>query len=168
MEEEALQLQDLVPPEPLLRDPGLPLWVWLSIALGVVLLAWLAVRLLGRKAATPPPLADFHAQAYREALGTIEEAAQLDSREAATRISGALRHYLAVVCGDPSLYETHEEFLARHQALADFSAEAREQTATTFAHLAQLKYDKDRSGEPAELSRRGAALLENLHQQRAA
>lgn len=168
MEGDALQLRDLVPAEPLLSHPGLPWWAWALIGAGTTLLILAVVGLVRRKKRqSPPPLPVDADLAYREAVGVIEESAGLPQREAAMRASGAIRLYLAKVCEDPSLYETHEEFLARHQSLERFPETTREQVSMLLTQLAALKYDRPVSPEAhADFAERPLAVLRQLHQQR--
>lgn len=161
----ALQLQDIVPAEPLLQQPGLPWEVWALVSFCSLLLGYLLLRFITRKKPPVPPNFQLANQAaYRDAMIRLKDAATMSLDDAATVTSGTLRHYLSQVCGDPSLFETHEEFLARHQALNAYPEDIRRQVSHTFSQLAQLKYDKDRYGEPSKLSRDGCALLEVLHQ----
>ena len=92
----------------------------------------------------------------------------LQAQEAATRISGAIRLYLATVCGDSSLFETHEEFLGRHQALQNFPEETRSQVSTILCQLAAMKYARPDSPEASSLGAQSRAVIDQLHQQVAA
>jgi len=168
MEDDPFQLRDLVPADPLLREPGLPWWAWALLVVGGLLLILLAVALFRRGGAPPARPGPDPEAAFREASEALDRAAGLPSREAATASSEAIRRYLATVCGDPSLFETHEEFLARHHALDDFPAEVREHVSTLFCRLAALKYDKDRSGSTPEMIEGSLFVLRQLHQQRPA
>jgi hypothetical protein len=170
MESDDLQLRDLAPAEPFLQPPGWPWWAWLLaglVALSAVILVIAIAR--RKKAATPPDLRLRAESAYRKACEGIEQAGATGGvQEAATACSTAVRGYLATVCGDPSLFETHEEFLARHQALESYPAEMRERVSTGFSRLAELKYGKDRKGEIAAVTDESRRLLDQLHQQRPA
>ena len=65
--------------------------------------------------------------------------------------------------GDPALFETHEETLARHDALARFDESARTTAAGGFARLAALKYDSHPpAGDPAGVLADARALLATL------
>ena len=64
----------------------------------------------------------------------------MSARDAAVQSSLILRQYLAVAAGDPALFETHEEYLSRHQALQAFSEDARSAAGLGFSRLAAIKY----------------------------
>jgi hypothetical protein len=68
------------------------------------------------------------------------------------------------VAGDPSLFETHEEFLARHDGLLAFRSEARTAAQSGFSRLAALKYAPvTPSIAPTEVVADARTLLETLH-----
>lgn len=164
--DDALVLRDLVPAEPLLPDAGFPLWAWCFIAAGVLLLGILAWYLARRQ--RPIGMVDprkAKEEAYRRAVAELEASSGGQTmQEAATRVSVALRRYLAVASGDPALFETHEEFVARHESLAKYPEELRQTTAEGFSHLARLKYGREANGDPAALSSSARQLLDRLHQ----
>ena len=171
MTDDKLQLRDVVPAEPLLSHPGLPWWAWTASGVGVALLVGLAVLLVVRHRRTAFSGAEpvDREQAHREAVAAIEECVGLPRREAALRASGAIRLYLAKVCEDPSLYETHEEFLARHQALQRFPETTREQILMLLSRLAAEKYDQPGiSAAPPDFPEQPLSVLRQIHQQSAA
>jgi len=163
---DTFELKAPVPAEPLLPDPGLPLWAWGLIGLAAVGLIAALVMLLKRKKPgfIDPNLA--REEAYRRAKAELEAAPGGTMQAAATKVSIALRRYLAVASGDPALFETHEEFVARHQSLAAYPEELRQATAEGFSHLARLKYGREASGDPATLYSSAQQLLDRLHQHR--
>ena len=55
--------------------------------------------------------------AFAEACAAMAAISTADVRDAAVLSSLILRKYLATAAGDPALFETHEEFVARHDAL---------------------------------------------------
>lgn len=170
MEPDDLQLRDLAPAEPFLQSPGWPWWVWAVGALAGLALVILVIIICRRKKTAQPPDLKLRAEkAYREALGEIERAGTLQvAQDAATACSSALRRYLSTVCGDPSLFETHEEFLARHKALESFPSEVRDSVSSNFNRLAALKYGKSSNTEIPSLAEDGRGLLDQLHQQKTA
>ena len=113
------------------------LWAWTLIAFGVLLLAWLLIRKRKQKHSLP----NLRLRAYREALASLEKMPAISSPVAlATGLSLTLRHYLAAAFQEPSLFETHEEFLARHNALATLPESIRQSIGSYFQQLARYKY----------------------------
>lgn len=160
-------LRDPVPAEPLLPDPGLPLWAWGLIGLlAVALIAGLIALIRRRKPVGMVNPEAVREEAFRRAMVELEGGAGETIQEAATKVSIALRRYLAVVSGDPALFETHEEFVARHHSLASYPEDLRASTAEGFSHLARLKYGPEASGDPVALYSAARQLLERLHQHR--
>lgn len=170
MDSDKLQLRELVPADPFIQSPGWPWWVWLLIALAIVGIAFLICLIVRRSDSASGPDPRLEAEnAYRAAMERIKGAANLSAvQEAATSCSDAIRRYLATVTGDPSLYETHEEFLARHESLDGFPVEVRNGVSAGFSRLARLKYGKSPSGEPFAIADEGLSLLDQLHQHRPA
>jgi hypothetical protein len=168
MESDSLQLRELVSADPYIQSPGWPWWLWAVIgllAVGLILLIW---SLFKRKnTENSPDLRLIADQAYRSALEKIEAAASLSPiQNVATDCSEAIRRYLATVTSDPSLYETHEEFLSRHQSLDGYPIEIRNGVSTGFSRLAKLKYGKSPNGDPNTITNEGRNLLMELHQHR--
>ncbi|QJE99064.1 hypothetical protein [Luteolibacter luteus] len=163
--DDALVLRDLVPAEPLLPDSSLPVWAWFFIASGTLFLGILIWYLIRRQ--KPVGMVDprkVRDEAYRRAIAELEGPGTDTMQEAATRVSIALRRYLAVVSGDPALFETHEEFVGRHESLAKYPEELRRDTTEGFSHLARLKYGREANGDPATLFSTARQLLDRLHQ----
>lgn len=165
--DDPMALRELVPVEPLLPDPGLPAWAWVAIALATLGLLVLVIFLRRGKAELSDPLRA-REEAYLRAQKDLEAVPGGGIQEAATRVSVTLRRYLADVSGDPALFETHEEFVARHHALASYPEELRNVTAEGFSHLARLKYGPDGGGDPVALFNAARQLLDRLHQQQPA
>ncbi len=132
------------------------------IVVGVLMLLIVVVKLTRKKGPIDP--LTLRRQAYEAALRSINEAPSSDGREAATLASMILRRYLATVSGDPALFETHEEFIARRDSLKSLAEEAREAARVQFDRLAALKYSKDiRAADSAPIFESSRALLETLH-----
>lgn len=132
------ELLEPVSPESLIPDSWIEPWM---IAAAVVLaLALLAVVIFKKKKAAPiDPLAVRRA-AHAEAFAALDKIGAVPAREAAVQSSLILRRYLSVVAGDPALFETHEEYVSRHEALKDFSEDARGSANLGFSRLAAIKY----------------------------
>lgn len=144
-------------------DPATPLW-W-SLALALLVAGALAVywRYRKRRAAPPDPAA-LRAQAYLEARAVLNTLDAPDARAMATQASLILRRYLAAAVSDPSLYETHEEFVARSESLKPLSEPARAACHRGLAGLAAVKYAPPTAATatPAELLAGTRELLETL------
>jgi len=164
MEAETSSLELKPPPSPdaYLPKPGFPMLSAILIGLGVLLL--IVVVMKWRKVAGKPSPTKLRRLAYESALRALNQAQAESGREAATVSSLVLRRYLATVSGDPALFETHEEFISRHDALTSLPEEARQAAVAGFDRLASLKYAKEPGREDAapviESSR---SLLETLN-----
>lgn len=157
----SMQLMEPVSPETLL--PAIGMWPWwvggILIAITVIgLCIWLARR---RRKADPMAL---RRAAYQEALAGLDAVETTDPRDAAIRGSLVLRRYLSVAARDPALFETQEEFISRHDALAALKPDARAAACDHFARLATLKYGPPRGdAEASDVIRDSRQLLETLH-----
>lgn len=108
-------------------------------------------------------------RARSEALEALSRCPTDNCTETATHTSLILRRYLAEVTADPALYETHEELMARSNALESLSEGLREEAGRFFLQLARLKYARSEGGEnPAALPQQARDLLEALHREVAA
>ena len=161
--DDTLVLRDLVPADPLLPDPGLPPWAWVLIGLAIAAVVGFAFYLRRTKLAGVDPR-HIREEAYAQAQHDLEAVPEGGMQVAATKVSLVLRRYLAIVCGDPALFETHEEFISRHAALASYPEELRNVTAEGFSHLARLKYGREANGDPVALFGAARQLLDRLHQ----
>jgi hypothetical protein len=125
-------------PESLVPDSWVETWmVVLFITVALALIAILIYR--KKRGAISTPLG-VRAAAHAEAVTALDQVGELPPREAAVRSSLIIRKYLSLVARDPALFETHEEYVARHEALKNFSEDAREATRLGFARLAAIKY----------------------------
>jgi heme exporter protein D len=136
---------------------------WYFAAAGLVIVIVLLVMVLGRKRA----VGDAHKEkreAYIEAKKDFEKTQAVGVRETAVRVSVILRRYLARSMQEPALYESHEEFVSRHDALKDLPEDVRQSVAVFFARLAELKYAPEPPlAEPPQIHTGGLELLERIH-----
>lgn len=104
-------------------------------------------------------------EAYLEAKVAFSECDELGPRESAIRVSMILRRYLARSMNEPALYETHEEFIARHDSLKDLPNDLKCGVAALFSKLAALKYAPDDivNVEAQSTYAEGGSLLERIH-----
>jgi hypothetical protein len=132
-----------------------------ALALAVAVLAWMIFKKARRPAADPHAI---RRAAHAAATADMAEVSSSTPREAAVCCSLALRKYLSVVAQEPALFETHEEYVSRHEALKKFSEEARAAAGVEFSRLATLKYTPASSAvETAQVVAASQGLLETLH-----
>jgi len=149
-------------PEALVPHSWIELWMILTVlALLLIAAAWLILR----KKMTGPlnPLLLRNA-AYQSANAAFSELNPQDARDAAVQCSLVLRRYLSAAASDPALFETHEEFISRHDALKALTEATRKSSECGFARLASLKYAADiPEVSSLEVMTESKALLETLH-----
>lgn len=154
-----------------LRDALLPSsipWPWITLA-AVFLLAAIATTLILVFRRKPSDPAEARRIAFEKALREIEDASSLSPRMAAVQVSLAIRRYMTSAAGDPSLFETHEEFLTRHPSLTHWPAETIDALVSTLKHLAEIKYRPlPDEINPADLIHQSRTLLLTLDGQSAA
>ena len=156
------ELLEPASPEALVPDSWLEPWMILvAVLLALALLA--VVILKKKKVARLDPLAVRQA-AHAAAAAALDKIGAVPAREAAVQSSLILRRYLSVVAGDPALFETHEEYVSRHEALKAFSEDARGSASLGFARLAAMKYAGETPDMATEQVISGSqTLLEILH-----
>lgn len=140
-----LRLIETPPPDDLLIAPGLLWWgvVGACVVLVAILALWLWMDRRRPKLPAPDPLA-----AYAAASAALEACSATDPRQAALEASLILRRYLATAVGEPSLYETHEQFVARHNSLAALGDELRGRVGAFLGQLVHLKYAAETAQGP--------------------
>lgn len=130
----------------------------LLAALGVI---WWIRRSKRALAAEPDPLTVAQAQ-LREL-----EAALPPLRECGLQVSLIIRRYLQGAVQDPALYETHEEFSRRLDALVTVPEECRYDTRYLLERLADLKYAGTAEQDPAQarsIIEQASALLRRIQE----
>lgn len=157
----SFELKEPAPPDALV--PSIGLWPW-WVGGGLLLLAAVILLVVFRKRPSVIDPAAARNAAFKEALDALAATRANGAREAAVQCSLILRRYLSTAAGDPALFETHEEFVARHDSLRALSAPAREAAAAGFSRLASLKYSPDVPDADADGVTAGSRiLLETLH-----
>lgn len=143
--------------------PTWELQAWWFLAAGAALLVLgLLLFLLRRKKVSIDP----HKQkreAYIAAKAELEAIGDNGTRETATAISLSLRNYLARSMDEPALYETHEEFIGRHEGLKDLPEDVRSETGDFFGKLAALKYAPEDMPVDGGIRGKGLEMLERIH-----
>jgi hypothetical protein len=153
-------LSDIPAVETLLPRDWWPWWIW-AIAAALLLLIGVIVLVASRK---PTPAAQ-RSLAYEEAQRALAQVGIHTTPVAlSTALSLILRRYLSVAFHDPSLYETHEEFLARHDALSSLAEETRSLLNAHFNTLRRYKYAPTEGDvDLSLLTPQAADLLHRLH-----
>jgi len=158
----SMQLLDPASPDALLPDSAWPLWWIVGGIVAVVILMLIVIR-WKRASTTINPAAPRNA-AYAAALAELDRIGAADARSTTVQCSLILRKYLATATGDPALFETHDEFVARDGALQALTHDARSAAVSGLARLAMLKYAHESPAvEPVLILTDSRALLETLH-----
>jgi hypothetical protein len=132
-----IQLMEPASPEVLIPDAGLCPWLATAAVAVLALVAMIIFLKKYRPVGRPQSLRH---TAFTDADRTLAATTTIDARDAAVQSSLVLRHYLAVAAGDPALYETHEQFISRHDALQALTAATRTAVQDGFNRLAAMKY----------------------------
>jgi hypothetical protein len=158
-----LELRDAVLPDRLLPGHDLAWW-WLVAVVFLLITALLVLMLVFRAKAKPPHPSELREAAFHDALAALTASSPADARAAAVTASLAVRKYLSIAAADPALFETHEEFLTRHDALMPLKPEARDAAESGFAKLASMKYaPHPTDASAAKVMAESRTLLETLH-----
>lgn len=134
-------LHDISDPAPLLPGVEIPVWLWVLAALavcGFILLA-MVLRLRARPTASAS-VEETYENSRRELMALRKHLADRPVAAIATEASLAVRRYLAACLSEPALYETHEEFMLRGEALSQLPAGARTHLNPLMERLAEVKY----------------------------
>lgn len=165
MKEKAPTYELLEPVSPETLVPQSWLEPWMFAVLAVVLVVIVAVVWFTRGKPVPPDPKLAREAARTEAAAALDNIGEVPAREAAVVSSLVLRRYLATVAGDPALFETHEEYVARHESLKNFTEDARGSAAIGFSRLAAVKYSPDRPDmDTPQVVAGSHSLLKILHE----
>lgn len=161
------QLERDIPPDSFMDKVWLTPLGWSLLATLVVVLIALAVWLLMRKKApaTPAPTQEELALAAIDRL----EANLPPLRDCSMRLSMILRSFLTGEANDPALFETHQEFNLRVDALSSLPEPVQEPTRELLEVMAELKYagDAPQDGEMArKLCEDTRGLIVRIHASR--
>lgn len=157
-----LELLEPASPEALVPDYGL--WPWLAAAALVILLGLALWMFLRKRKPADANLAAIRKAALAEAQNALDKLSPSTCRETAVMTSLILRKYLAAAADDPALFETHEEFISRHDSLQALTPAARAAAEDGFTRLAALKYAPQvPAAEPRQIVADSRGLLETLH-----
>ncbi len=139
-------------------------WWWIALpAIGLILLVLLAILIF--KKSRVHESANVKRELFQQALVELEQLDESLGKENVITVSLVLRKYLAKVMNEPALYETHEEFIGRHDAFKNLNTDLKVAISDYFSKLASLKYGPDEGVvSDVELLKRGAiSLLERIH-----
>ena len=156
------ELLEPASPVEVIPDPGIRVgWAWVVI---VVLVVLVILWVVGRKTPVGGGGVARRNAALAESKEALGRVVTKDARDAAVQCSLILRNYLSVTFDDPALYETHEEFVLRHDALQALAPELRADAVAGFSRLAALKYGPEISlADPLGVIEESRILLESLH-----
>jgi hypothetical protein len=157
----SLELRDIPDVTPLLPREWWPWWAWVAMVAGLLVL-WSIIIALRKSQGSA---ASQRAAAFLEAQQALEQAKSLTNAVTmSTALSLALRRYLAIALGDSSLFETHEEFLARHDALASLPESIRHSLSEHFSTLCRYKYAPcEETVDLSLLVPQASTLLHQIH-----
>ena len=137
---------------------------WLLIVIGSALLLALIVWLARRHIKNSNNPVNIREAAFKDAIAQLDAIPHHDAHMAALESSMILRKYLSVTAEDPALFETHEEFVSRHDALQKIPQSTRDETAAFFNRLVTLKYAPNTTNANAEkIVSDSRQLLHTLH-----
>ncbi|MES2658906.1 MAG: hypothetical protein V4689_09820 [Verrucomicrobiota bacterium] len=154
----------LEPPSPEALVPDSRMEPWIIVAAAVLVLGLLAILLFRKKKSPAAVLTEAREAAHKEAVAALDAISSTGTRDVAVQCSLIVRKYLSAAAADPALFETHEEYISRHEALKNFTEDARTAAGNGFTRLAALKYAADVPDVTAdEVITESRALLETLH-----
>ena len=114
-------------------------WWWIAIAgFALIFFILLAYFIFRKTKAFDPTKAK--REAYQEALTELEKIDDSLGKDNVILVSLVIRKYLAKSMNEPALYETHEEFIGRHDAIHDLDEELKFKITNYFSELAAMKY----------------------------
>lgn len=161
---ETHDFQLLEPASPEALVPAHSLWPWFAAAVAIAILLIALWRLLRKRKPAAAGLAARRKAAFHKAKAALANPGPATCREAATVTSLVLREYLSAAAEDPALFETHEEFISRHDSLQALTPQARAAAEAGFTRLAALKYAPGTpEADPAQITAEARTLLETLH-----
>ena len=138
---------------------------WCMIG-GIALLLALLGFVIWRKArrSSTETAEDTNEKARADALASLATCPTEDRTETATECSIIVRRYLSRRTGDPALYQTHEEWVSRHDSLEDFSDGIKQQLDELFSQLARSKYaPSDQGDEPGVMIENSRQVIDAVH-----
>ena len=141
-----------------------PQWWWFAAGVAVVAAIVLIVLLVRRRKLVSDPT-KIEREAFERARRDLENLEKEEEVAAPVQVSVILRRYLAESLGEPALFQTHEEFIGRHDALSDFRDDVRTSIQEFFSGLAAMKYAREgfQISQTDQLKNQSVELLERMH-----
>ncbi len=137
-------LHDIPDPEDFLPGIEIVWWGWVLLGMLCALIACILIRFISSQP-DPNPFIDC---SYSDSRAALEQCLphldELSLAEVSANVSFILRGYLSKTFGDQALYETHEEFVLRSDALQDLPRGARSRLTPLLSTLADAKYSPSR------------------------
>ncbi|MDP4624997.1 MAG: hypothetical protein NWT08_07650 [Akkermansiaceae bacterium] len=162
-EENSFELVESRDAMELVPQREIPGWWFAAGFAGLLVIA--ALLLLFRKSTKTEDPQARERMAYLKAKDELGDLGTEGVRDTAIHVSVILRRYLADALGEPALFETHEEFVSRHDGLKDLSEEVRHETGEFFSQLAEVKYavEVPEGCDSGKMAEGGMKLLERMH-----
>ncbi|MBK1791262.1 DUF4381 family protein [Persicirhabdus sediminis] len=153
-------LQDITNADSYLQEAAAPQWATgLAIAAGVIIV----IAIIWALRSPQKKYGKSQGQLANEALTSLKErCAELSNKELATELSLILRRFLDVTYQDPSIYQTHEEFILREDALLNIDNDKRSHLLDFLTHLNAFKYKQQSTAAQDELIKQANELLTQL------
>ena len=116
------------------------------------------------KRVKPQSSEELNLQAYKTTIANLALCPSEDPTETATECSIILRRYLIKVTGDPALFETHEEWVARRDSIESLGSSIQQSVEDLCSKLAESKYTPaDAKTEPGVMIEDTRQLIEAVH-----
>ena len=145
-------LHDIPDPEGFLPAMEISWWGWVILGMLCALIPCILFRYLSSR----PDPDSVDGSSYSDSRAALEQVLphleELSLAEVSANVSLILRNYLTRTFKDQALYETHEEFVLRSDALQDLPHGARARILPLLSTLANAKYTPSRI-DPAACQR---------------
>ena len=163
-----LALHDLPNPEDLLPGIRIPWWVWIGATVLLAALAQIIKERLTRRSQPSLSHNEIYLSCEAELNSCRRQLTELSLAHIATQCSLSLRNYLYLNLDEQALYETHDEFLLRSEALEQLPMGARHILGPFLSKLAQCKYEPSKASplESEKLIKESLLVLQGLESTR--
>lgn len=147
----------------LIPQRDIPAW-WFAVALAVILIV-VGLTMIFSKTNKPIDPRTREREAFSRAKEAFGSLGTKGVRDTAVSVSQIMRRYLADAMDEPALFETHEEFVSRHDVLKDYPEELKVETGNFFSQLAAVKYAPEIPDgcDSCKIAEGGMKILERMH-----